>query len=537
MFSWINQNQIKLLTKLKPLLALSLSLLVGCGPPVPKAERSKQEIRLNIASEPPTLDPRKASDTISVAILTMCFEGLMRSETEFAIAKEVKVSPDLMTYTFYLRDAEWSDGKPVTAHDFEETWKTILDPAFPSPFGSDLYIIKNAKGFKEKKLGKDAVGIKAIDDKTLQVELEHPVPFFLSLISTHCFFPVPAHMKQPFGDHFVSNGPFKLTYWRHSNDLSLEKNPHYWDMSRVVLEKIYLGIIQDETTGLSMFENNELDWAGTPFSALPLDAMPVLSKNPLYQSFEMPGVYYYIFNIDVPPFNNLNMRKAFTLAINRKEIIDNILQGKQSPATGYIPPMMWKGDPTPDYFKDADVAEARKYFALALKEMGKTAATLLPIHLSYNTSEGHHKIAQAIQEQWLKAFGVRVRLENKEWKVFLDDLSRHQFQIARMGGLATFNDPTTFLDNYKYAQDTHNFSTWRNPQLTELLEKSDRIFDEKERFKLLKEGEAMVISELPILPIYYYSGSYLKKPYIKGISFSELGDVDFKTAYIDKDKE
>lgn len=534
MFTWINQNQIKLLTTLKYLLSLLLVFLMGCQSSAPKGERSKQELRLNIASEPPTLDPRKASDTISVAILTLCFEGLMRSEKEFAMAKEVQVSPDLRTYTFTLRDAFWADGQPVTAADFEETWKTILDPSFPSPYASDLYVIKNGKGYKEKKLTRDMVGVKAIDAKTLQVELEHPVPFFLSLVSTHCFFPAPAHMKQPFGDHFVSNGPFKLTSWRHSNDLTLVKNSQYWDISRVILEKIYFGIIQDETTGLHMFENCEIDWAGTPFSSLPLDAMPMLVKNPLYQSFEMPGVYYYIFNIEKPPFDNVNMRKAFALAINRKEIIANILQGKQTPATGSVPPMMWKGDPTPDYFKDADIPEARRLFALALKEMGKTVKDLPPISLSYNTNEGHHKIAQAIQEQWLKALGVRVSLENKEWKVFLDDLTRHQFQIARMGGLATFNDPTTFLDTYKYPQDTHNFSTWRNARLTEILNQSDLISDEKERFKLLKEAEAIVISEMPILPLYYYKGNFLKKPYVKGITYSELGDVEFKTAYIEQ---
>jgi oligopeptide transport system substrate-binding protein len=247
----------------------------------------------------------------------------------------------------------------------------------------------------------------------------------------------------------------------------------------------------------------------------------------------MSGTYYYIFNTQSPPFNNVPLRRAFALAINRKEIVDNITQGEQLPATGLVPPTMWKEQI--DYFQDADVKEARACFAHALKEMGITAAELPTLTLSYNTMSSHHKIAQAIQEQWFQAFGIRVKLENKEWKVFLSELSHGQFQIARLGGVANINDPTEFLDVYRYANSSNNRARWHNEKFTQLLERAETISDAKERLEILREAEQILIDEMPLAPIYYYKGIYLKKPYVKGVYLSEISDIDFKSAYLEKE--
>lgn len=521
-------------------IALSL-ILIGCGKKDKSYRPTSQELRLNLHSEPPTIDPRKATDTVSISILNLCFEGLTRTDPSGkpipAAAEKIDISHDKKRYTFTLRDAKWSDGKPVTARDFETTWKTMLDPAFPCEFASDLYIIKNGKAAKSQKCSLDEVGIKALDDKTLQVDLEYPIPYFLSALATHTFFATPEHITSAYpnwtDEHYVGNGAFQIKEWRHHNSISMEKNPEYWDRDNVKLEKVLFTLVEDETTELTMFENGELDWAGYPLSNLPTEALPTLAQNGELNSYNIAGTYYYIFNTKAFPFTNVNIRKAFSLAINRQAIVSNVTQMGQTPAMSLIPPTMWR-DSSP-YFKDNDLIEAKRLFALGLDELGITASELPELTLSYNTLVGHHKIAQAIQEQWNQAFGVRVKLENKEWKVFLDELRHHKFQVARMGGLANINDPITFLDFYRYLSSSNNHSQWNNPKFSELLEQADVTADEEKRISLLKAAEKVLMDDMPIAPIYFYTGVYLKKPYVKGIHLSDLNDLDLKWAYVELD--
>lgn len=513
----------------------------GCQKKLRPVDEHKQVLRLNIHTEPPTLDSRKAIDTSSISIINMCFEGLLKRSRDGnikpAIAHKVEISSDGKVYTFSLRQAKWWDGRQVTAHDFEQTWKTVLDPNFPSGFAHDLYVIKNGEEVKNGILPLSKLGVKALNDSTLRVELKNPIPYFLDLVSCHCFFAVPSHVvdSHPKWAHnsgalFVGNGPYKLGKWRHHNCITLVKNPHYWDQEFVKLDEIQLTIIEDQTTELNMFESEELDWAGSPLSSLPTDAIQALAEENRLHTYSLAGTYYYIFNVDHPPFNNLNFRKAFTLAINRKTIIENILQAKQITATSFIPPSIW----TPaSYFQDNDIEEARRLFAIGLEEMEYTLKTLPPITLIYNTSEAHHKIAQAIQEQWFRAFGIRVRLSNREWKVFLDELSHKQFQIARMGGIASFKDPLTFFDLYKYPKSNRNYSGWGNPAFTELIERAEVTSDPKERELYLRKAEEIFMQELPIAPVYYYTGSYIKKDYVKGIELTDLSDIDVKFAFLE----
>lgn len=512
--------------------------LVACHKTEKNYRPTAQELRFNLHTEPPTLDPRKAIDTTSISVIHMCFEGLTRIDPTghptLAAAEKVDISLDQLLYTFTLRDAQWSDGSSVKAQDFEQTWKTILNPTFPSESVVDLYMIKNAKAAKSHRCSPDEIGVKALDDKTLQIELEHPVPYFLSALSTPIFFPTPTHIIQDFPDwtdgHYISNGAFTLKEWRHHDAIVLEKNPYYWDRDHVKLEKVQLLLVEDASTELSMFENNELDWAGYPLSTLPMDAMPSLTKKGILNHYMISGTYYYIFNTKSFPFTNPHLRKAFTLAINRQAIVTDVTQAGQLPAMGLIPPTMGTISP---YFKDYDITEAKKLFALGLKELGITVEEFPLITLSYNTLSTHHKIAQAIQEQWYQTFGVRVKLENKEWKVFLDELRHHRFQIARMGGLASVNDPMSFLDFYRYLSSSNNYSQWTNPQFSKLLEQADQTTDAEQRMALLRDAEGILMNEMPIAPIYFYSGVYLKKPYVKGVVLNELNTLDLKWAYVE----
>lgn len=522
-------------------------LLVGCTKKNKTYRPTTQEIRLNLHSEPPTLDPRKATDTVSVSVLNLCFEGLTRVDPNgnviLAVAERIEVSPDKKRYTFFLRDAKWSDGRNVTAYDFEISWKTILNPTFPCEFASDLYIIRNAKAARSNLCRSEEIGVRALNEKILQVDLEHPVPYFLSALGTHTFFPTPAHITTLYPnwteEHYVGNGPFLLKEWKHLDSMLLQKNLQYWDQENTKLEQVKFTLIEDETTELSMYENGELDWAGYPLSNLPTEAVPSLEKQGALQTFDISGTYFYIFNTKEFPFTNANIRRAFSLAINRLSITTNVTQLGQTPAMGLIPPAMGPAvaqEFTP-LFKDNDLEEAKRCFELGLKELGITAEQLPPIRLSYNTNVGHHKIAQAIQEQWHEALGIQVKLENKEWKVFLDEINHRKFQVARMGGLANVNDPSTFLDHYRYLSNGNNMSQWNHPKFTSLLDEADITAEEPKRLALLREAEKILIDEMPIAPIYFYKGVYLNKPYVKGIHISELNHLDLKWAYMEIDDQ
>lgn len=331
----------------------------------------------------------------------------------------------------------------------------------------------------------------------------------------------------------VLKSPHLDKEWKHYQNLTFEKNPKYWDKDVVKLEKISCFLIEDENSELAMYENGEVDWAGNPFSSLPLDAVASLRKKGELKIHDYAGVYYYIFNTKLYPFNNVHIRKAFTLAINRQLIVDHITQFGQKPAMSYIPPSLWHEEKAVAYFKDHAILEAQKEFALGLEELGITKEQFPKITLTYNTLSSHHKIAQAIQGQWLEALGVKVELANRERKVFLDELQNHQFHIARMGGVASFDDPMTFLDLFRYLSQSNNYAQWTNPQFSKLLDKSDRCTDPKERLKILKAAEKLFIDEMPIAPIYFTSSGYLEKPYVKNVFLSNMNDINLKTAYIE----
>lgn len=526
------------MVKLALFFALSL-LSFGCSQQDNSYTPSSQELRLNLHSEPPTLDPRKATDLTSITVIKMCFEGLTRlgvdGEPVLAAAEKMDVSEDGKHYTFFLREAKWADGEPLTAHDFEQTWKTILSPTFASEFAAELFLLKNGKAAKEGLCPLSEVGVRALDDKTLQVELAHPSPCFLAILSTHTFFPSPIHVIEKTENwthkNYVGNGPFKIIEWRHYNSIVLMKNGLYWDKEQVKLEKVSFALIEDSSTALSMYENYELDWTGYPMDSLPEDAIPTLAKSGELEQYDIAGTYYYIFNTKEFPFNNVNMRRAFALAINRQAIIHNITQSGQTPAMALVPPGLWKE--RFEYFQDNDLVEAKRLFDLGMKELNVSARDLEPITLTYNTLSAHHKIAQAIQQQWSEAFGIKIQLENKEWKVFLDELRQHKFQIARMGGIASINDPLTFLDFFRYHSSSNNHSQWTNVAFSEILEEVDQTVDPDKRTALLKKAENLLIQEMPLAPIYYYTGAYLKRPYVKGVYPSLLSDVDFKWAYVE----
>jgi oligopeptide transport system substrate-binding protein len=509
-----------------------------------KESNVPQELRVNINSEPPALHPGLASDATSGGVLLQTFEGLTRGgkdgKPENAMAEDVQVSDDLKTYTFTLRDAKWTNGDPVVAEDFVYAWKWALDPANQASYAYQLYYVKGAQAINEGKGAADTLGVKAIDEKTLEVTLENPTPYFLELTAFYTYYPVnhkvataDANWHTEAGENYVSNGPFKMTEWSHQDKIVLEKNADYWDAEAVKLEKIEMYMINDPNTELSMYDNGELDRAGSPFGTLPTDALPQLKESGDLIVKPIAGTYWYKFQTEVPPLNNKNIRKALSYSINRKAIVENITQGGQIPAMAAVPPSMIPENEQ-GYFADADLAKAKEFLQAGLDEMGLKDASELPnITLSYNTSEAHQKIAQAVQDMWKNDLGVNVTLDNAEWAVYIDKLHKGDYMVGRMGWLGDFNDPINFLELFREKNGGNNDTFWENAEFKQLLADSQKETDPDARMQMLKDAEAIFMDEMPVAPIYFYTNVWVENENLKDVVVSGLGDVQLKWAHFE----
>lgn len=508
---------------LRFLLLLFIALSCGCRSNRPQ---TRDSVRLNLHSEPPSLDLRKATDSTSISIIKMLFEGLCNVDEQGkitpAIASSWEISEDKLTYTFHLKKTLWCDGSTLTAHHFADSFFSTLDPLFPSENAGQLYIIKNAKAFKEGKIAKEAVGIEVVNDYCLKLCLNYPAPYFLTLLSQPPFFP----LKE--GNTAISNGAFILNSYKLRDRIVLKKNSNYWNAKEVKLNELLFYMIEDGMAELALFEDGRLDFAGSPLSTLPIDALEQIkqNKNLKLTTYNVAGVYYYVFNTKRPPFDDLHVRRAFAFSINRQSIIDHILQGGQTPALSFVPKLLYKENNYIPLFEDDAIAKAKKELALS-----KYAKKLPKIQLIYNTLESHHKIAQTIEQQWKNGLKASVTLSNKEWKVYLDDLKKREFQVARMAGVAICEDPSDFLESFISASHPRNMTGWENAQFTKLIEQANGQTDEAARMELFHKAEKILIDEMPIAPIYFYTFSYLKNPKLQGVMLSPLGDIDLRYAY------
>jgi len=512
----------------------------GCSK---KETPSGTTLRLNIFTDPPSLDPRTAMDLTSFNVLTLLNEGLFRQnpDGEFApaLAESYHLSDDGLKLTLTLRKAYWSNGDPIEAEDFAYAWRWRLLPENPALAVHLLYIIKNAKAIKTGKLDLAELGVKVIDPKTLEITFEKPIPYIKSLLALPFFYAV--HKKTAEKDKnwankpstYISNGPYVFVEWKHNDRILLEKNAGYWDAANVRISNIQLHMIENAATELSMFEQGELDWAGTPLSVgLPNDAIPSLKDAGKLISEPWATSYNYAFNTAKPPFNHPKMRRAFAYAINRKDIVDHITQAGETPALSITSPLLAFEDKA--YIKDNNVDEARKLFHESLDEMGLTKESLPKIQLVYNSSESHHRLAQAIQQQWQKVFGISIQLENKEWKVFLEQMNNRDFMIAKWNLQPAYADPLSILESLQYGDDNMNPSGWHSKEYDRLLEESF-FLPAKERAQHLMKAEEIAMAEMPLCPIYSFRNNHLQNPKLKGVYLSPIGLIDFKWAYFSED--
>lgn len=493
---------------------------------------SKQHLRINIHSEPQSLDPRKARDLNAVTLMHMLFEGLTRigkeGNVELALAKDCEISEDGLCYLFHLRDAVWSDGKPITSFDFSKSWAKTLSPSFPSDVAYQLYSIKGAKLKKQGEQGE--IGIKTPDPYTLIVELEEPLPYFLELLSTPIFFPVQSQLddENPHwsenASSYISNGPFLMRSWKHSDQIELIRNPSYWEAKEVKLEHIDLFMVSNEIE-LRMFEEGALDWAGSPLSTLPPDAINHLKKRGSLRVSPLLGTYFLRVNTEDPVLNNADLRRALAFAINRNEIVEHILQGGQTPATALTPPSLRLA--MEGFFQDASIPKGKELHHTAVEELLKQELTLT---LLYQQTDRNHLIVQTLQQQLKKTLGVNLILEAVEKQTFYERISKKQYQLAAGSWIADYNDPINFLEVFKFRASSTNNTGWEDPKYVDCLSRSSVCRNSEERRILLRNAEELLMTQMPIIPIFHFAMNYLQRDDIEDVALSSIGQIDFRWA-------
>lgn len=510
------------------MISIGIAFLTGCQSNNNRKDIQDQIVRIPITEDLQSLDPRIEEGREAVTVLHALYEGLMRTNMQgepiLAVAEKILLSEDKKTYTFKLKKTVWSNDDPVTSENFVSTWREILTPEFSTSNAHWFYGIKGAKAAKEGKIPIKDIGIQSPDSLTLIVELESPNPYFLELLTLHCFYPVHPNFSP---QNAITNGPFKLEHWQRDRELSLINNQKYWDADQVKLQQIIFMPL-DEYTALRMYQNRELEWAGSPTGILLQEAIATLKHRQQLKVASGAGTYWLQINTEKMPFASPKMRKALASAIDRKTMVENILKGYQKPATALVP-SSFKLHPN-SYFLDNDTPKAWFLFQEALEEMRISKDNIPTITFCYFNNSQNHKIAQAIQQQWNKTFNLEIKLEGCESQDFSDRLSRQDFQIALGSWFADYRDPMSFLEIFKYKNNRMNRTLWENSEYIRLLDQSSLEFNPSKRKEILEKAEALLMQEMPIIPLFFAAYTYVKFDNLFGVYFSDLGYLDFKFA-------
>ena len=510
------------------LLKLILFLgLINCG--CEKSQISGEKtLRLTLDAEPPSLDSVFATDMTSISVIGNLMEGLARFDKNLepipAMAESWKVSSKGMVITFYLReDAFWSDGKPVTASDFEYSWKRLLSPLTASQYAYFLFEVKNAFEYNSgKHKNANRVGIKALAPKILQVKLKRPVSYFPSIVTFTATFPQRRDIVEQHGDHWtdpeflIVNGPFTLIERKHEYKLTLRANPRYYG-GKQFLDRVIFYIVEEANTALALYETGQTD-----LTNLPLEAVPSYRDHPEYVSFEQFNVNYYGFNVHKVPFDNVLIRQAFAHSIERSRL-PKVLQGGQQPMASWVPKGMFGHSPT--IGAHFNPVKARSLLSKAGYPKGRG---LPKITIVYNSNINNRLVAEFLQAQWKQHLGVETELDSMEWKVFLNRLKIDPPQLFRGNWVADFPDPETFM-NLFVSTNGNNRSHWDNQRYDQLITRAAVESDPELRRILYDEAQVILTeSETAIIPLFSSTKNQLVKPYVKGYRPSPMGSIDLK---------
>lgn len=494
---------------LTPIVICSM-ILSGC-----KDADSRADLVFINGAEPESLDPAIITGQPEGRVVNALFEGLTTynpaGHAVPGVAESWTVSDDGLKYTFRIREnARWSDGTPITAQDFVRSWQRTLSPETGSSYNYQLHYIKNAKPFSEGTLTDFAqVGVRALDDRTLEVELENPTPFFLELCAFPTLHPVPVDLITQAGDdwvkpdHIITNGAYLLEEWKINDRIRLRKNPHYWNAENVALEVVDVLPIAKDTVAFNFYASGNADLVMDKGLAPPA-LLEDLKKRSDFHSAPFLGTYFLRFNCAKGPFTDVRVRKAFALSVNKQEIVDRITRAGETPASGFVPPGLAGHLPADSLPYDPEQARA------LLAEAGFPDGAGFPL-VRYLYSEGglNEAIAVELQSMWRQKLGINVSLARQEWKVYLNSLNSLDYDIARSSWVGDYPDPNTFLDMF-VTGGGNNRTGWSSEKYDSLITAAAREADPASRFAILAEAERLlVMDDVPICPIYFYVGIQL----------------------------
>ena len=540
---------------------LGISVLAGCGSSSNGGEASKsgaakgQELTFNLGSDLKTLDPALNQAVDGGIVLENLFEGLYKPDDKFkpvpGIAESYDLSDDQKVYTFHLRkDAKWTNGDPVTAHDFEYAWKRVLDPATAAEYSYQMLYLEGAEEYNKSGSEEDKakVGVKAIDDYTLEVKLTAPCAYFLDLTSFPCYFPVNKKVVEGNKDWsakaetYVSNGPFKLSEYKIKDGAVLEKNDTYYGKDQVTLDKLNIKFVAEPTSAWANYKAGQFDMIYT----VPTSEVPAGKENGDVTIFPMLGTYYYSLNVsdkakEVNPdvakaLSDVKVRKALNFAIDRESLVNNVTKGGEIPATSFVPTGIpdaeGKDFKNKDYFPaKGDVEQAKKLLEEAGYPNGQGFPTLTMLINPEDTK--HTLIAQAVQDMWKNNLGINVEIQTQEWKVFQQTRVDKKYEVARDGWVGDYNDPMTFMDLLESGSGLNN-SGYNSSKYDELIEAAKVESDAAKRMDLMHQAEDTMMEDMPGLPIFYYTQPMGVKSYVKGLKVSNLGFIFFDKVTLEK---
>jgi oligopeptide transport system substrate-binding protein len=505
---------------------LAAMLLAGCGGGDDAVAPGENTVlRRGNGQEPGTLDTHLAEGSAALAVLRDLYEGLTAEsrtgEVVPGAAERWEIDDGALTYRFFLRrDGRWSNGDPVVAGDFVAGLRRLLDPSTASTYAQILLPLVNAADIIAGDAPVETLGVEAVDDYTLEIRLERPTPYLLGLLNHPSTFPIHRASLVKHGGAFsragnlVSNGPYRLVRWQIGSKITLERNPFYWDAGSIAYNQVEFYPIEDASVEMNRFRAGELDLTSSvpnsPFDRLVSDFGDELQTNPYLST------YFYVFDTAEAPLDDVRLRQALSMAVDRTVLSELVLGAGQPGAWGLIPPGVadyesfryeWSAWP-----REQQLEEARRLYAAA----GYSPDNPLRIEILYNTSDNHRKVAVAIQGMLREHLGVDAALLNQEWKVMLQTRrDRSAWDILRFGWTGDYNDAYTFLEIFQ-SNSALNPSGFEDAQYDALLSRASRESDTAARAQLLHEAEARIMTQYPIMPLYFYVARHLVSKRVAG---------------------
>lgn len=500
-----------------------------------------QVLRKGNGAEPESLDPHRAESVTAANILRDLFEGLVLPAEDGRLlpgaAERWEVSEDGLEWLFYIRpDARWSNGDPLTAHDFEYSLRRSCDPATLNEYASILFPIAQAEAVVTGKLPAAALGVRALDDRRLQIRLASPTPYFLGLLTHSTAYPVHRASVERHGNRFaragvlVGNGAYRLEEWAVQSHIRLLRNPHYWDDAHTGIDEVWYYPIENGDAEVARYRAGELDFT----QGIPLRQMAWLRENLASELRIAPylGIYYMGFNTTRPPFkDNPQLRLALSMAVDRDILVQRVMGTGEEPAYGFVPPVADYTGQRPawaEWSQEQRNAEARRLY----REAGYSEDKPLVVEVLYNTDQNHKRIVGALAAMWKQTLGVRTRLLNQEWKVFLETRKRKLVtQVFRSGWIGDYNDAYSF-SQLMHSKNGQNDPGYDSPAYDALLDAAATTADAAHRRALLEAAERQLLEDQPVIPLYFYASKRLVKPWVGGYQANIMDQHHSKDLYI-----